>query len=304
MTFPLYLSHVLFFFNLALRTKRTNPAQLYLWGVLFGMYESWITQVLWFGFSGTHTTMWGTILGIGIGEFIGLVLFWHPVLAFVLPLLMFQSLALSKNSEIPPSRRVLGSNIPLLSRSNLKYLYGLCALTATVTATNFRGDIGVVLAAFGVTYAMIYVLYRRANPQNFTVYSLRLGSKGMKMLIAYLIFLYSFGIVFLGIGRNLIPGPLTILSTLGIYAIMGWILHTSRPDPEPENVNPGLIQNAMNLQDYSKFSAFSLGSIILLSLAYTSTQGASAIIFIPAYLFLNLAGCYILYKALGKALKK
>jgi hypothetical protein len=261
------------------------------------MYESWITQVLWFGYGGTGVPMWGDILGIGIGEFLILVFFWHPILAFVLPLLMFQTLALSKKSELPIEKRVLGSNIPLLSRSNFKYLYGIFVITASVTATNFKGDIGNVLAAFGITYAMIYVLYKSANPDSFSVYSLKLGNTGMKILISYLILLYLFGIVFLGIGRNLIPTPIAILSTIGIYAVLGWILRTSKSNSEPVKLSPGLIQKAMNLRDYAKLTAFSLGSILILSLAYIVTQGTSAIIFIPAYVFLCLVGAFVFYKA-------
>ena len=66
-TFPLYMVHVLFFFNVALYTQKTSPVHLYLWGVLFGMYESWITQVLWVGYQGTGGPMVQTVLGIGLG---------------------------------------------------------------------------------------------------------------------------------------------------------------------------------------------------------------------------------------------
>ncbi|MCK4432956.1 MAG: hypothetical protein KAV48_03390, partial [Methanomicrobia archaeon] len=41
-TFPLYLGHVLFFLWIALKSKRTTLSQLYLFGVIFALYESWI----------------------------------------------------------------------------------------------------------------------------------------------------------------------------------------------------------------------------------------------------------------------
>ncbi|MEX0567729.1 MAG: hypothetical protein Q6363_001025, partial [Candidatus Njordarchaeota archaeon] len=38
-TFPLYFAHLLFFWTLAYKTNRTSFSSLYLFGVLFGMYE-------------------------------------------------------------------------------------------------------------------------------------------------------------------------------------------------------------------------------------------------------------------------
>jgi hypothetical protein len=50
LAFPLYLGHALFFLWIALNTGRIKVEQLYLFGVLFGLYESWITKVLWAGY--------------------------------------------------------------------------------------------------------------------------------------------------------------------------------------------------------------------------------------------------------------
>ncbi|MFX1298333.1 MAG: hypothetical protein ACFFD2_26195, partial [Promethearchaeota archaeon] len=94
-TYWLYLGHLLLFLNLAMRTKRTSIPQLYLWGVLFGLYESWITKVLWFGYPGAEGPAISLVGGIAILEFFTLVFFWHPILAFVMPVLVFESFAQS-----------------------------------------------------------------------------------------------------------------------------------------------------------------------------------------------------------------
>ncbi len=47
-TYWLYFAHFFFFSTLAVRTGRTSLWSLYLWGVLFGLYESWITKVIWY----------------------------------------------------------------------------------------------------------------------------------------------------------------------------------------------------------------------------------------------------------------
>jgi hypothetical protein len=52
MTYWLYFAHFFVLCTLAAWTGRTSLGALYLWGVLFGPYESWITKVIWFGYGG------------------------------------------------------------------------------------------------------------------------------------------------------------------------------------------------------------------------------------------------------------
>ena len=92
-TFPLYLGHTLFLFNLAIRTGRTSLRQLYFFGMLFGLYEALITKVLWYGYPDSAGAMVGYFIGVAWGEFLTLVLFWHPVMSFILPILMYELLS-------------------------------------------------------------------------------------------------------------------------------------------------------------------------------------------------------------------
>ena len=91
-TFPLYLGHVLFFLGIALKSKRTSLFQLYLFGVIFALYEAWITKVLWAGYMDSAGPGFGTLFGISVAEFLVLVFFWHPIMSFVLPILVFEIL--------------------------------------------------------------------------------------------------------------------------------------------------------------------------------------------------------------------
>lgn len=102
-TFPLDLVHLLFFLAIAMRTKRTSLSQLYLFGVMFALYEAWITKVLWAGYMDTEGPSLGTSLGLGVAEFPVLVLFWHPIMSFIVPILVFEILTgktLVQHSEI------------------------------------------------------------------------------------------------------------------------------------------------------------------------------------------------------------
>ncbi|MGA2257353.1 MAG: hypothetical protein ABSG53_22070 [Thermoguttaceae bacterium] len=84
-TYWLYFAHFFFFTTLAVRTGRTSLSCLYLWGVLFGLYESWITKVIWYGYSGDGKFAMGNIGPYGFSE-ISMVFIFHPVVSFILPL--------------------------------------------------------------------------------------------------------------------------------------------------------------------------------------------------------------------------
>ena len=84
-TYWLYFAHFFFFTTLAVRTGRTSLSSLYLWGVLFGLYESWITKVIWHGYSGDGKFVLGSIGPYGFSE-ISMVFLFHPVMSFILPL--------------------------------------------------------------------------------------------------------------------------------------------------------------------------------------------------------------------------
>ncbi|MFA6241073.1 MAG: hypothetical protein WC655_09095 [Candidatus Hydrogenedentales bacterium] len=85
MTYWLYFAHFYFFTTLAVRTGRTSLGSLYLWGVLYGLYESWITKVVWSGYNGDGKFAMGAIGPFGFSE-ISMVFFFHPIAAFILPL--------------------------------------------------------------------------------------------------------------------------------------------------------------------------------------------------------------------------
>ncbi len=83
LTYPLYLGHAIFLLNVAFLWKKTSPRHLYFFGMLFGLYEALITKVLWFGYPASTGPMVGYFFGVAWGEFLTLVLFYHPIMSFV-----------------------------------------------------------------------------------------------------------------------------------------------------------------------------------------------------------------------------
>ena len=98
--FPLYLAHLLLFFNLAVLFRRTSLSSLYLWGVLFGMYESWITKVTWAGYMGQDPSG-GRCSAFAPAEFLIIIFFWHPFMSFIVPLFLFETLSTSRTGTTP-----------------------------------------------------------------------------------------------------------------------------------------------------------------------------------------------------------
>ena len=89
-TFPLYFLHIVFLWSVAKKKKKTAWYQLYFLGVMFALYEAWITKVLWIGYPSNGGFVFGEVAGVGIGEYVALVLWWHPVMSFIVPIALYQ----------------------------------------------------------------------------------------------------------------------------------------------------------------------------------------------------------------------
>ena len=91
---PVYLLHAVVGLWIVHRFAKPVFATLFLVGMLFGFYEFYLTKVLW-------EPPWGTSLslgGIDVFSFIILALWWHPILAFIGPLAITETVATSTRS--------------------------------------------------------------------------------------------------------------------------------------------------------------------------------------------------------------
>ena len=86
---PLYTLHILFLWALIWRYGRPWLYALFPAGCLFGLYEAYITKVLW-------NPTWGTsmprVFGIALIETMVLVLFWHCFMSFIIPLFVAETI--------------------------------------------------------------------------------------------------------------------------------------------------------------------------------------------------------------------
>ena len=114
---PLYALHFLLLCHIALKTKRPSWPALYLLGILFGLYETWITKVVWAGYPNEDGFSMGSFgAWFGVHETIGLILFYHAVTSFLLPLAVLTRLFPAYASAFPAPDWIFGNTRWALAR--------------------------------------------------------------------------------------------------------------------------------------------------------------------------------------------
>ena len=223
-TYWLYFSHFFFFTTLAVRTGRTSLCSLYLWGVLFGLYESWITKVIWHGYGGDGEFAMGSIGPYGYSE-ISMVFIFHPVASFLLPLAVACLLC-------PPLRRLFPDLAWFTGKSKgarAVQVY-LVLSFATVLAMNSGGPLNLA-GNLAFVLILLIVLSRLARSGLASSDGRRIvtfGRGGFVGLSMYLVLLY--GVTYPLLRPDGLPSAPVQLLTLVFYAlaIAGLWLHRRR----------------------------------------------------------------------------
>jgi len=96
---PVYLLHSVVLAAVVYRADRVSYPTLYLAGVLLGLYEAYVTKVLWAPLGDRPAVEVG---GVYVFETVGLVLFWHPVVAFLLPVVVVETVATASDRSLRP----------------------------------------------------------------------------------------------------------------------------------------------------------------------------------------------------------
>lgn len=214
MTYWLYFAHFFFLTTLAVRTRRTSIWSLYLWGVLFGLYESWITKVIWSGYSGDGKFALGRIGPYGCSE-IGMVFIYHPVMSFLIPLAV-------ACVRWPSLRRLFPDLAWFTGRTRgAQILRAFLVLSAApVIGMNCGGPLNLTLNA-AVIIALLLVLSRLARA-SYDVADGRpivdFGPKGFVYLCVYLVLLY--GVTYRYLRFEALPSVFVQLLTFVFYAIV------------------------------------------------------------------------------------
>lgn len=151
---PLYGLHLLVLARIVLAARRPSLPLLYVAGALLGLYEAWITKVLW-------SPTWGPTDGAVVGglhvlQTAVLVLFAHPVLAFIAPLVIAETHLVGGSGIVagmPPRLAAV-----LRSPRGLVWVAGVVTLVLAAHHAAVPGGPLVVAASAALNTAVVAVL--------------------------------------------------------------------------------------------------------------------------------------------------
>ncbi len=222
MVTPLYTMHIVVLATILVRFRMLTWQGLCFAGALFGLYEAYVTKVLFNPPWGQEVAL--SFAGVAWAHVVLLALFWHALLAFFVPLLLGEIL-------LTRSRRVLGV-LPMRVRAALTggrrpwywiiaFAVG-CGLSSSGNATSLPKT-GLAIVYNGALIALLTWLWRtRAQGTRFTLEELLPGRRGLAVLCALL------GLFYLGtsltLRRDWLPGPEGHVAMALLYALFGGAL--------------------------------------------------------------------------------
>jgi hypothetical protein len=222
---PLYLLHTLVLLTLVYRHGRPTLYALYTAGLIFGLYEAYITKVLWnppFG----ETPF--SLAGVAVSEVVVLVFFWHPVMSFIIPTLLAES-------SLTHSRAIL-SGLPRFLQRVLSHPFGrtalpvLFALTFGLFPIHGAESAGqAFLAALldpAVLLLLTFLWHKRTQGKGYTLKALLPGRWSFRILLLLLLSMYAG----LGIFNRPEALPAALIPHLIIWLLYGfayWLLRAS-----------------------------------------------------------------------------
>lgn len=294
---PLYWAHALLLLNLAMKYERTSLTHLYLWGVIFGLYEGWMTKVIWAGYMG-DVPAFGTFLGFAVGEFFVIALFWHALFSFIIPILVFQIIVQATNKGEAGS--ILTSHLGVISKRRRNYvLLGIIVVTGSLFMMMGLGGDGFSIMVAGIINLAYIILLSwfvtSWNRKPLNLESLRLGKTGLSITIIYLFALYIF--TFFTLLPERIPALGTILLTIAFYGFVITLIFVSPRDTRKTIELPEGIINSEHIR-------VALIVFLMLAVSWITMGGFSLILGTLFYLGMLFLGPILFVLAVVSVIRK
>ena len=229
---PLYALHLLLLCHIAAKTGRTSWPALYLFGLVFGLYETWITKVVWAGYMDADGFAMGGIgPWFGLHETLGLVLFYHAVTSFLLPLAVLTRLFPAFAATFPAPDWIFGPTRWALARR-----IGLALLWGVISGHNMP-DVRLYLISWVPMLLGLILGYRLIRDTDAARPAL--GRAGQWGAVLGLVVIYVGG--FLLLRTEAIPPAPALAITLALYPVLAlliWQQPPRLPSPRPPADHP------------------------------------------------------------------
>jgi hypothetical protein len=210
---PIYLLHSVVLAAVVYRADRVSYPTLYLAGVLLGLYEAYVTKVVWAPLGDRPTLEVG---GVFVLETVGLVLFWHPLVSVLLPVVTVEAVATSSNRSLGPP--LAGHR---LSRPVAVALVAYLLLFQGVLGGPLRALLGNA-AALSVLLVALFA-WRRAGGHTHDMRALLPDGRTLGALVVVLV-VVSVALAALIRPEELPMRPTAHLPILGLYLAAGGLL--------------------------------------------------------------------------------
>jgi len=215
---PLYGLHtiiLLYIITKNLPNKKIMFSVLYFAGVLFGLYEAYLTKVLWVGLSEDAFILFN----ISIIDYMVLVFFWHPIFSFIIPALVFERVITNTN--------YLYQGLPKFIRNILEKKYGLFFVMIIIGFFSaFNGIFQTLtISELSLLIPILLILlwiYRKGINNKYSFYEILPSKKGIIMSSMYL------SLIYIGLGLFFKPEILTIENQIPIwlsYLVFGYLFY-------------------------------------------------------------------------------
>lgn len=222
LTVPVYGLHILVLAPLVIRAGRKPAWQsLYLMGTIVGLYEAYMTKILW---SPTWNPSSFQVGGVAVAETLMLVFFWHPVMAFLVPL-VFTERFLNLQPAILPG---LGKG---WSRRLSSYrFYAIAGGLGGLVLGSLLADPGVVLGVCllnGSLIAILLVIWNAAARGSRFRFEelLPTGFSWRVFLVLLLVDFVALGVL---IRPEAIPPLASQLTIWAMYGGLGFLVYRAR----------------------------------------------------------------------------
>ena len=265
MIFPLYTLHTLVFSYIVFNYGKPRLYTLFIAGTIFGMYEAYITKVLW-------NPPWGepflSLAGIAVITTIVLVLFWHPFMSFIIPLFVCENI-LTKSGEIANG---LPNRIKQLFNSKKKSYISIISLTllfGIVESGNSPFPMYSLLSGLSTTAVLVLLVYlwrNKTKGKKYDIQTLLPNKREFLVLLSLLIVMYVFTGMYLRPEAlpGLFPQLIIWLMYIGLFILLAFSLRKSREMTASEAINSPI--------------KFSFKLFVILSLLFTVSSAASKFI--------------------------
>ena len=229
-TTPLYALHAIVLITIVVRLRALTWPGLLFAGALFGLYEGYLTKVLFNPYFAENLA--GSFLGLAWHHAALLVLWWHPIMAFIVPLLVAETFLTSSRGvrDALPQRVRRWVATPRRTAVTAAAAGVICALFTVVGPPTAAHGFAIAAVNTGLLVALMLVWTKRTR-RRYPLHTLLPGKKGLAVMIALLAVMY--GLMGPLLLRDKLPSVDGHLSILACYMVFTLLLlrcrNTSRP---------------------------------------------------------------------------